>query len=248
MIHRADGKRRIAVLKGASCTVAIMLVAACGSTEVSDSTHTVDVKRAGEEGTASPAGQGIEGAQAPPAEPKKGTLTEVSPGLESLGPKVPPILEEPQDLELLAETDNSGDGSEANGSSIALMLEYKGKRVILSGDAFSDDLVAAIESLGHDEQLAVDAFKLPHHGSKKNVTPQLMASIECPTYLISTSGSRFHHPDVDAIKIIIDGHKGDAKPEFLFNYRSDDNEFWENQSSCTALYEDDALLAYEIAD
>lgn len=145
------------------------------------------------------------------------------------------------------------DHSEANGSSIAVILDYKGIRLLLSGDAWPHVLRPSMdrwcaEHPDEPERVLLDAFKIPHHGSKKNVTPQLMESIECPTYLISTSGSRFHHPDVDAIKIIIDGHNGEAKPEVLFNYRSDDNDFWENQSSCNALYEGDALLAYDIAD
>ena len=145
------------------------------------------------------------------------------------------------------------DHSEANGSSIAVLLDYEGIRLLLSGDAWPHVLRPSLdrwcaEQPDEPERVALDAFKMPHHGSKKNVTPQLMDSIECPTYLVSTSGSRFHHPDVDAIRIILDGHNGTPKPELLFNYRSDDNEFWENQAACDTLYEDDALLAYEIAD
>jgi hypothetical protein len=98
------------------------------------------------------------------------------------------------------------------------------------------------------DRVWLDAFKVPHHGSKKNLTPQLMDCIKCESYLLSTSGARFRHPDVDAIKIIIDGHVGNKKPELLFNYRSRDNDFWENQVDCVAFYEDDAHLRYEILD
>jgi len=145
------------------------------------------------------------------------------------------------------------DHSEANGSSIAVLLDYEGIRLLLSGDAWPHVLRPSMdrwcaEQPNEPERVLLDAFKIPHHGSKKNVTPQLMERIECPTYLISTSGSRFHHPDVDAIRIIIDGHNGETEPELLFNYRSDDNDFWADQSSCDALYEDDALLAYEVPD
>ncbi|MGI9238378.1 MAG: ComEC/Rec2 family competence protein [Woeseiaceae bacterium] len=145
------------------------------------------------------------------------------------------------------------DHSEANGSSIAVLLDYEGVRLLLSGDAWPHVLRPSMgrwcaEQRDEPERVLLDAFKIPHHGSKKNVTPQLMESIECPTYLISTSGSRFHHPDVDAIRIIIDGHNGESKPEFLFNYRSDDNDFWDSQSGCDALYEDDAVLAYDVPD
>lgn len=145
------------------------------------------------------------------------------------------------------------DHSEANGSSIAVLLDYEGVRLLLSGDAFPQVLRPSLdrwcaEQPDAPQRIALDGFKVPHHGSKKNLTPQLMGAITCPTYLISTSGARFNHPDADAIKIIIDGHDGDAKPELRFNYRSEDNDFWENQPHCKALYEDDARLLYELDD
>ena len=145
------------------------------------------------------------------------------------------------------------DHSEANGSSIAVLLDYEGIRLLLSGDAWPHVLRPSLdrwcgEQADPPERVALDCFKLPHHGSKKNLTPQLMDAISCPTYLVSTSGSRFHHPDVDAIKIIIAGHDGDDKPELRFNYRSDDNDFWENHDDCTTRYEEDARLLYELDD
>jgi hypothetical protein len=143
------------------------------------------------------------------------------------------------------------DHSEANGSSIAVLLDYEGVRLLLSGDAWPQVLRPSLdrwraEQGNESEPVWLDAFKLPHHGSKKNITPQLMEVIECPTYLVSTSGARFHHPDTDAIKIIIDGHSSDSKPELLFNYRSHDNEFWESNPNCEAFYETDALLTFDL--
>jgi beta-lactamase superfamily II metal-dependent hydrolase len=158
---------------------------------------------------------------------EKGTLTEVSPGLEAMGPKVPPILETPQDLELLAETHNTPDGSEANGSSIALMLEYDGKRVILAGDAFSGDLVAAIESLGREGRLAVDAFKLPHHGSKKNVFRDLVESVDCQRWVFSTDGTQFRHPDPVALARVVT-YSTVRPPHVAFNVPSKFNGWWDN--------------------
>ncbi len=145
------------------------------------------------------------------------------------------------------------DHSEANGSSIAVLLDYEGIRLLLSGDAWPQVLRPSLDRWCAEQpdepgRIRLDAFKMPHHGSKKNVTPQLMQSIECPRYLISTSGSRFHHPDVDAIEIIIDGHAGNDMPELLFNYRSDDNDFWEGQPGCSALYEGDAVIAWQLDD
>lgn len=145
------------------------------------------------------------------------------------------------------------DHSEANGSSIAVVAEFEGLRLLLGGDAWPQVLRPCLDRwrAAQDEpqqRIQFDAFKLPHHGSIKNITPQLMAVMSCPTYLVSTSGSRFHHPDVTAIKMIIDEHDGDSPPEILFNYRSEDNDFWALNDGCRALYEDDAILAFELAE
>jgi hypothetical protein len=151
------------------------------------------------------------------------------------------------------ELSRSIDHSEANGSSIAVLAEYEGLRLLLSGDAWPQVLRPTLdrwraEQACPSERVALDAFKMPHHGSIKNVTPQLMNIINCRKYLISTSGSRFHHPDVDAIKMIIAEHNGSAKPELFFNYRSQDNDFWENRDDCSTAYDNQSVLAFEFTE
>lgn len=157
----------------------------------------------------------------------KGNLDEVSPGLESMGSIEPPVLEEEQDLEILAETNNSSDTSKANGSSISLLLEYKGCKVILSGDAFSDDLVDGIKAISGNKRLKLDAFKLPHHGSKKNVFKSLIESVDCDRWLFSTDGTQFHHPDAAALARVIT-YSRVRKPLVSFNVPSKFNGWWDN--------------------
>ena len=161
---------------------------------------------------------------------EKGSLDEdiVSPGLEIMGSNDPPILEQPGDLKDLAEKDNGVDGSLANGSSIALLLQYKGRKIILSGDAFADDLVDGINAFSPVEKLKLDVFKLPHHGSKKNVHINLIQSVDCDNWLISTDGTRFKHPDAEAIARII-SFGSHAKPLVSFNVPSKFNEWWKKQ-------------------
>ncbi|MFK7886714.1 MAG: hypothetical protein AB8G16_07580 [Gammaproteobacteria bacterium] len=145
------------------------------------------------------------------------------------------------------------DHSEANGSSIGVVAEFGGHRLLLSGDAWAQVLQPALlrfrdENDPDAERVALDAFKLPHHGSKNNINAKLMASIDCPRYLISTSGSRFRHPDVPAIETIMDHHHGDKKPELWFNYTSDDNGFWARESRVDTRYGDDAIFKLDIDD
>jgi hypothetical protein len=58
--------------------------------------------------------------------------------------------------------------------------------------------------------------KVSHHGSRGNITPSFMKLIRCRTFLISTDGSRFGHPDDEAIETIVFGCEG--PPRLIFNY------------------------------
>jgi len=161
---------------------------------------------------------------------EKGRLDEaiVAPGLEPLGSENPPELEDEHDLRDLAMEDDGTDDSKANGSSIALLLEYKGRKIILAGDAFPEDLVDGIQAVSPDDRLHLDVFKLPHHGSKKNVHIDLIESVDCDRWLISTDGTRFKHPDADAIARIL-AFCTVADPLLCFNVPSKFNGWWDNE-------------------
>lgn len=159
---------------------------------------------------------------------EKGTLAEVSTGVEAMGARTPPQLETTVDLEILAEERTRPDKSPANGSSIALLLEYCGRKILLAGDAFPDDLIAAIEALYPNERLKLDAFKLPHHGSKKNISKSLVKSVDCVRWLLSTDGTQHHHPDPTALARII-AYSELRPPNLLFNVPSKYNGWWDNE-------------------
>lgn len=144
-------------------------------------------------------------------------------------PEAPPDVEPfgAIDVEALAASPFQEDKAEANGSSIAMLAEYQGKRVLLGADAHPQVLVEAIERLiGPNEKLDLDACKLPHHGSDGNVSAELIRKLRCPLYLVSTSGSQFHHPHRAAIARVI--HLGGDGVELAFNYRSKYNEIWDD--------------------
>jgi len=137
---------------------------------------------------------------------------------------------ESMDIDALAESRFKADGSKPNGSSIALLAEWEGRRVLLAGDAYAPVLRESVRLLARqrgEDRLALDAFKLPHHGSAKNLDNRLLAALTCPDYLISTNGDRFHHPDHKAIARIL--KHGGANPCLRFNCRSDENAVWEDE-------------------
>jgi beta-lactamase superfamily II metal-dependent hydrolase len=144
-------------------------------------------------------------------------------GLERLGG-----LELP-DVDVLAETPFESDDSEANGSSIAVLAEYDEKSALLCGDAFPDVLKTSLEKLNKErglERLPLDAFKPPHHGSKANISVELLEKIHCTNYLISTNGAYHQHPDNISVARIL--KYGGSQPHLFFNYSSKYNKNWSN--------------------
>jgi beta-lactamase superfamily II metal-dependent hydrolase len=133
--------------------------------------------------------------------------------------------EDPPDVEALAQTDFDGDDSEANGSSIAFLAEFEGKRVLMAADAHAGDLVAALDRVSPDERVSVDLFKVSHHGSKRTTSRALVEKVDCSRYVFSTNGSIFKHPDHEAVARVI--KFGGPNPELLFNYRNSRNEIWD---------------------
>jgi hypothetical protein len=131
-------------------------------------------------------------------------------------------------VEELAGSKEKPDPSVANGSSIAILAEFDGRAVLLTGDAHAEVMAASIKRLladrGSAGRLRLDAMKLSHHGSTNALTKELLEVIECPQYMISTDGSKFYHPDREAVARVI--FYGGKNPKLIFNYRSEMNGFW----------------------
>ncbi|MFN3725114.1 MAG: ComEC/Rec2 family competence protein [Allosphingosinicella sp.] len=95
------------------------------------------------------------------------------------------------------------DESPTNLSSIVLLVEVGGKRILLTGDARGDDIVAGLEEIGETLPMEIDILKMPHHGSDRNITRKFLESVKAKHYVISADG---HHgnPDPDTVRAIID--------------------------------------------
>jgi beta-lactamase superfamily II metal-dependent hydrolase len=135
------------------------------------------------------------------------------------------------DVDALADTAFSGDHAAPNGTSIAVLAEYRGAAALLAADAHAPVLTASIRKLldaRGQERLKIDAFKVSHHASQNNVSKELIELLDCRQFLISTNGDHFHHPDREAIaRLIKYGKSGDRNPELIFNYRTSSNDVWE---------------------
>ena len=156
-----------------------------------------------------------------------------------LGPDEEFLSEEAIDVAELVGKRQRRDSSAANGSSIAFVGEFEGKRCLFAGDAYWNvlrDTAARLAEEEDSERLALDAFKIPHHGSRNNVGDELLSALDCHRFLISTNGSRFKHPDDEAIARLVGGPwrgsdpSGDDEVVLEFNYRTEFNEGWDEAS------------------
>jgi beta-lactamase superfamily II metal-dependent hydrolase len=145
------------------------------------------------------------------------------------------------------------DRAVANGSSIAVVFEAEGRRLLLAGDAHARVMVDALrKSAAREgtERVKVDVFKLAHHGSAGNVSRDLLGLVHCDRFVVSTNGQYFDHPDVEAIELL--GKRGDAEPPTVyFNYVSETTRAWTDPAECErigiqAVYGQDGHLTIEI--
>jgi beta-lactamase superfamily II metal-dependent hydrolase len=148
------------------------------------------------------------------------------PGLiESPHPSDVEVFGGEPDVATLAAVPFQEDTAPANGTSIALLAEYAGQRLLLTGDAHPSTLLAALDRLvAPGDRLNVAALKLPHHGSRANVSRALLERVACQRYVFSTNGAYFKHPDDVAVARVI-AHGG-RRPELIFNYESERTRVW----------------------
>jgi beta-lactamase superfamily II metal-dependent hydrolase len=97
------------------------------------------------------------------------------------------------------------DKSVPNLSSIMLLVEAEGKTVLLTGDGLGEHLLEGLDQSGllkEDGTFHVNAFKLPHHGSARNVTPELFERITADTYIICADGTN-DNPDFQTLEWLV---------------------------------------------
>lgn len=146
------------------------------------------------------------------------------------------------DIDSLADAKFKSDKTPANGSSIAFLAEYadgeKIKTCLFTGDAHMDLLTHSVKRLmAEDERrvkngrLKLNALKISHHGSQKNLSKDLLDLVDCDKFLFSTNGQQFSHPDPESVARVIKYGRASsgADPEIFFNYKTEFNEFWDDR-------------------
>ena len=151
------------------------------------------------------------------------TLTVIAPDRERLeklqadwDKKIKPILkkEKAHKAEIAAFIDSSV----YNLSSIVVLVESGGKRILLTGDGRGDHTLEGLKAakLLKNGKLRIDILKCPHHGSVRNVAKEYFETIVADHYVISADG-KFDNPDVDTLKLISAARKDDKFTLHLTN-------------------------------
>ena len=106
------------------------------------------------------------------------------------------------------------DTSETNRASIIICVEFENKKLLFSGDSTSENILRAI-----NKYYACDEFeivKLPHHGSPRNISRELIKQIKSERFIISTN----KRVDKVTLRRFLEEKEN---TEFLLNY-----DWWSN--------------------
>jgi beta-lactamase superfamily II metal-dependent hydrolase len=134
------------------------------------------------------------------------------------------------DVDALAAVPFETDDKPANVTSIAFVVEFDGKRVMMAGDANSEVMENRLRPFAEAEggRFRVDLLKVSHHGSRKNTSPNLFKMIDCQAFAFSTDGSRSHgHPHPETIARILFNDR-DRQKTLYFNYQGPHAKIWKN--------------------
>ena len=108
-------------------------------------------------------------------------------------------------------------------------------RFLLAGDAWASVLETSLAGLlAPGARLAIDGFKLAHHGSVANISESLLGRLKCSNYLVSTNGAIFGHPHARCVELLLKAHAGPGKARLHFNYLVASTETWSKKADQNA--------------
>lgn len=121
--------------------------------------------------------------------------------------------------------DDNLDDDPMNRTSIVLDISIEDRKVLLTGDITPDRFEKIINGMyisNGNKPVHFDLIKLPHHGSYRNLTKNVLEKIDCSTFVISTNGKKYSLPNKRALLKIFKymPNTFNKEIEFIFNYES----------------------------
>lgn len=118
------------------------------------------------------------------------------------------------------------DNNIENGSSIALLTDYYGFKILWLADAHPSIVIESLNKLGYteDNPLICDWVKVSHHGSMGNSSSSLYSLIRCPNYIFSVNGDNIHGlPSKRALVTILKNPFRDYSLKYHFHFTHSDS-------------------------
>ena len=119
--------------------------------------------------------------------------------------------------------DDDIDEGGPNSQSIIILAECEGKKLLLPGDSTPEELCDALQYYNNinGAPLELDFMRLPHHGSARNVTKNILDEVTCSNFIISTKkNENYYFPNKETIaKLIRYRERADKAINVYFNYQ-----------------------------
>ena len=130
------------------------------------------------------------------------------------------------------------DKSVPNLSSIVVLAEADGKRMLLTGDARGDYILDGLRTAGllTGGKIHVDLLKLPHHGSDRNVSTDFFRKVTADRYVISADGT-YDNPDIATLQMISEARGQDEFTIYLTNWEQRLEDFFRGEKQNGKKYE-----------
>lgn len=88
-------------------------------------------------------------------------------------------------------------GEEENNNSLVLLLEYRGHKILLTGDIEKEAEAILIKE---NKRLHAEVLKVPHHGSQTSSTLPFIQAVKPLVGIIQVGENAFGHPDSEILK------------------------------------------------
>ena len=126
-------------------------------------------------------------------------------------------------IDELISTPFNEDDEPYNGSSIAFILNVGGFQALFCADAHPSIICESLEKLGYEttNPLKIDFLKVPHHGSKRNLSNELLSVLDCQNFVFSANGiNRDNLPNKETLARIVKriSRNQEEKLYLYFNY------------------------------
>ncbi len=167
----------------------------------------------------------------------KGEAVDIGPGLKFIvaGPMLPEVKElHKKHQAWLKDLEKEGlspedvlsayvDPSVPNLSSLVVLAEADGKRMLLTGDARGDKILTGLELVGllkKNGKMRVDLLKVPHHGSSNNLEVDFFKRVTADHYVFSGDGEH-GNPERESLEMLLSA-RGNAKYTIHLTYPVDE--------------------------